>query len=70
MLVLSRRVGESIKIGDEIEIVVTRFSGARVSLAVDAPPEVPVTRSELIRRTESHSVGELDSCRRHSLPPR
>ena len=47
MLVLSRKVGESIVIGDDVTIWVVDIRGDKVRIGVDAPREVPVTRSEL-----------------------
>jgi carbon storage regulator len=48
MLVLSRRVGESIVIGDDITITVLEFRGEVVRLGVDAPRSVQVRRQELL----------------------
>lgn len=47
MLVLSRRVNETIKIGDDIEITICRLQGKSVAIGVSAPGEVRVMRSEL-----------------------
>ncbi len=47
MLVLTRRVGESIVIGDNVRIIVRRISGKRVRLAIDAAEDVAVRRGEL-----------------------
>lgn len=47
MLVLSRKVGEKIWIGDRISITVVRVSGGGVRIGIDAPPELPVVREEL-----------------------
>ncbi|MDX1965142.1 MAG: carbon storage regulator [Pirellulales bacterium] len=47
MLILSRKVGERIMIGDGIEIVVQRISGERVTLGIAAPAEVKILRGEL-----------------------
>lgn len=47
MLVLSRRAGESLMIGSDIEITVTKISKRRVSLAIVAPRGVKVLRREL-----------------------
>ena len=47
MLVLSRKVGERIVIGDNITVVVQRVSGGRVSLAIEAPQDVRILRGEL-----------------------
>ena len=42
MLILSRKVGEKIVIGDGITVVVSRVSGDRVTLGFEAPPEVRI----------------------------
>ncbi len=47
MLVLSRKAGESIKIGDEITVVIHRISGSRVTLGLDAPRNLRIIRGEL-----------------------
>jgi len=48
MLVLSRRKGESIVIGDQMRVTVVEIHGRRVRLAIDAPAEVKVLRAELV----------------------
>ena len=45
MLVLSRKLGEQVRIGDDIVITVVR--GARVRIGIEAPEDVPVIRGEL-----------------------
>jgi len=47
MLVLSRKVGDSIVIGESIEVVVTKVSGNRTSIGVKAPGNVRIRRGEL-----------------------
>lgn len=47
MLVLSRKVGEKLMIGDQITIVVSCVAGNRVTLGIDAPLEVPIMRAEI-----------------------
>lgn len=47
MLVLSRKAGERIHIGDGITIEVRRLSGNRVALAIDAPSDQRILRGEL-----------------------
>ncbi len=47
MLVLSRKKGESIVIGDGIEIIIVEVRGDKVRLGVEAPKEVPVHRREV-----------------------
>lgn len=53
MLVLSRRVDESIMVGDEIEIVVLEIRGNRVRLGFKGPAEIPIVRSELLHIAEA-----------------
>ncbi len=48
MLILQRRPGESVVIGENITISVVSIEGGRVRLAVSAPPEVSILRSELL----------------------
>jgi carbon storage regulator len=57
MLVLSRKVGEGIQLGDDITVTLVKISGNMVRLGIQAPPHLPVARQELIMRlTEaSHS---------------
>ena len=47
MLVLSRKLDESIRIGDEISVKVLGVSGQQVRLGIDAPREVQIDRAEL-----------------------
>ncbi len=47
MLVLSRKVGQEIVIGDNVRITVTKVSGNRVTLGVQAPDHVRILRGEL-----------------------
>jgi len=47
MLVLSRKTGETIHIGDAIRITVASLHGNRVRIAIDAPEEVLILRGEL-----------------------
>ena len=50
MLILQRKVGERIRIGEAIEICIIQIRGNRVKLAFDAPKDVPVHREEVARR--------------------
>jgi carbon storage regulator len=47
MLVLSRKSGEALVIGDNVKVYVSRILGNRVTLAIEAPQEVHVVRGEL-----------------------
>ncbi len=63
MLVLRRRKGEAIRIGENIRIVITDVQDGRiVRFAIDAPPEVPVHRTEihrLIQRENQAAAGDI-----------
>ena len=48
MLVLSRRINETIKIGDNIEIRVLEVKGDTVRIGIDAPKSVDILRGELV----------------------
>ena len=50
MLVLSRKVGERIRIGDGITVTVVRVTGGGVRLGIEAPTEMPVVREELYQQ--------------------
>lgn len=48
MLVLSRKVGQKIAIGDEVVLVINRVAGNRVSIGIEAPDHVRIVRGELL----------------------
>ncbi len=48
MLVISRKVSESILIGDNIEIILSEISGDRAKICINAPKEIPIVRKELV----------------------
>jgi carbon storage regulator len=50
MLVLTRKIGESIIIGGGIKVTVTSIDGNKVRLGIEAPPEVRIDREEVARR--------------------
>jgi carbon storage regulator len=52
MLVLSRKAGERVCIGNGVEVVVLEAKGGRVRLGFEAPPEVPIHRHEVILRDQ------------------
>ncbi|MDQ2717523.1 MAG: carbon storage regulator [Chloroflexota bacterium] len=51
MLVLRRKVGESIILGGVISVSVLAVEGERVKIGISAPPEVTIVREELLRAT-------------------
>ncbi|HEX2768659.1 MAG TPA: carbon storage regulator CsrA [Geobacteraceae bacterium] len=55
MLVLTRKVGEEILIGDQIKIKVIEISGNKVRLGIDAPATLRIYREEILARIKSEN---------------
>lgn len=62
MLILTRKKGESIKIGDEIEIFITEIKGDKVRIGISAPENMKITRTELYLTVENNkeAVDKVD----------
>jgi carbon storage regulator len=65
MLILTRRVGESVMIGADVSITVLRVKGNQVRLGVNAPKTVSVQREEIFQRIQAegangHAVQHTD----------
>lgn len=56
MLVISRKAQERIKIGDNIEVVVTRIKGGRVQIGIQADKSVKVLRGELKEKSSGKDI--------------
>jgi carbon storage regulator len=52
MLILSRRIGESLMIGDDIEVMVLDVCGNNVRVGINAPDDVTILRDELYKNLE------------------
>ena len=60
MLVLTRKVNQSIVIGDEIEVVVLEVRGEQIRIGIRAPRDVVVHRKEIYDQISEESGGESD----------
>ncbi len=56
MLVLTRGLGEAVRIGDEIVVRVVGLHGGQVRLGIEAPRSVPVHRQEVYERIRAEAV--------------
>jgi carbon storage regulator len=61
VLILSRREGEKICIGNDIEVVVLEIRGSQIRIGVKAPPDVPVDREEIYLRKRAETAGNVKS---------
>lgn len=66
MLVLSRKINEAILIADNIRVTVVAIRGNQVRIGIEAPPEVPVFREEVLNPASAHA--EADANSRRSTP--
>ena len=64
MLILTRRIGETLKIGDEIEVTDLGINGQQIRLGIEAPKEMPVHREEVWERIRLQEAGQ-----RKGAPP-
>jgi carbon storage regulator len=62
MLLLTRRIGETLKIGDNIDITILAIKGNQVRIGINAPKDVPVHREEIYSRIKEEQ--------KQGLPPK
>ena len=55
MLILTRRPGESILIGDDIEVTITSIDQNKVRVGIKSPAQIPIYREELYRRIQKEN---------------
>ena len=67
MLVISRRIGESFVIGENIEATVVDIIGEKVVLGISAPKEVPITRIEVSEIQEQNLAAASSNINMHGF---
>ena len=70
MLILTRRVGETVVIGDEVEVTVLGVKGNQVRLGVNAPRDVSVHRQEIYERIRKEKGAENGAAETDERPPK
>ena len=57
MLILTRRIGESIIINDNVKVVILGIKQSQIKIGVEAPKEIPVHREEIFERIQEGQGG-------------
>ncbi len=58
VLILTRRTGETLNIGDDIQVTVLGIKGNQVRIGIDAPKDIPVHREEIYEKIKHEEIEE------------
>lgn len=61
MLILQRKAGEALRIGENITVSILSVDSGRVRIAIDAPTEIPILRSELLETIQTNRESVMTS---------
>lgn len=61
MLILTRRIGETLMVGDDVEVTVLGVNGNQVRIGVEAPKDIAVHREEVYQRIQREKSGKSPS---------
>ena len=63
MLILTRRIGETLMVGDDVTVTVLSVKGNQVRIGINAPKEVAVHREEIYERIKTEERGQMKNRR-------